>query len=143
MSALPEQFQGNSLALLQAIYRNTTLELRVRIDAASKALPYEVPKPEFATPAGDVVPLHERLRAYARAAAIQGSNGKVVDTRQNQKERVGLQPVHRHKQDLDENDPAFRSKTPDDAEGIKAKQAPPRAPDWRYADDDDGNWMLT
>jgi hypothetical protein len=51
--ALPEQFQGNSLALLQAIYRNTTLELRVRIDAASKALPYEQPKPEFSAPAGD------------------------------------------------------------------------------------------
>jgi hypothetical protein len=88
-----------------------------------------------------VVPLHERIRAYARAAAIQGSEGKVVDTGQSQKERVGLQPVHRHRQDLDENDPAFRSKTPDDAKGIKAKQAPPRAPDWRYADDDDGNWM--
>jgi hypothetical protein len=49
--------------------------------------------------------------------------------------------IARHRQDLDENDPASRSKTPDDAEGINAKQAPPRAPDWRYADDDDGNWM--
>jgi hypothetical protein len=67
MGALPEQFQGNSLALLQAVYRDTKLDLRVRIDAASKALPYEVPKPQFATPAGDMVPLHERLRAYARA----------------------------------------------------------------------------
>jgi hypothetical protein len=141
MRALPEQFQGNALALLQAVYRDTKLELRVRIDAASKALAYELPKPEFATPAGDVVPLHERLRAYARAAAIAASEGKVVDTRQNQKERVGLQPVHRHRQDLDENDPAFRSKTPDDAEGIKAKQAPPRAPDWRYADDDKSVWV--
>jgi hypothetical protein len=140
-AALPEQFQGNSLALLQAVYRDTKLDLRVRVDAASKALPYEVPKPEFGTPAGDVVPLHERLRAYARAAAIQGSEGKVMDTGQSQKERVGLQPVHRHRQDLDENDPAFRSKTPDDAEGINGKQAPPRAPDWRYAVDDDGNWM--
>jgi hypothetical protein len=141
MCALPEHFQGNSLALLQAVYRDTKLELRVRIDAASKALAYELPKPEFATPAGDVVPLHERLRAYARARLIQASEGKVVDTGQSQKERVGLQPVHRHRQDLDENDPASRSKTPDDAEGINAKQAPPRAPDSRYADDDDGNWM--
>jgi hypothetical protein len=134
-AALPEHFQGNSLALLQAVYRDTKLDLRVRVDAASKALPYEVPKPEFATPAGDVVPLHERLRAYARARLIQASEGKVVDTGQSQKERVGLPPVHRHRQDLDENGPAFRSKTPDDAEGINAKQAPPRAPDWRYADD--------
>jgi hypothetical protein len=44
MSTLPEQFQGNALALLQAVYRNAKLDLRVRIDAASKALPYEVPK---------------------------------------------------------------------------------------------------
>jgi hypothetical protein len=54
---------------------------------------------------------------------IQASEGKVVNTGQSQKERVGLQPVHRDRQDLDENDPASRSKTPDDAEGIKAKQA--------------------
>jgi hypothetical protein len=105
--------------------------LRVRVDAASKALPYELPKPEFATPAGDVVPLHERIREYDREDAIEASQGKVVDTGQSQKERVGLQPVHRHRQDLDENDPAFRSQTPDDAEGINAKQAPPRAPDAR------------
>jgi hypothetical protein len=117
MCALPEHFQGNSLALLQAVYRDTKLDLRVRVDAASKALPYELPKPEFATPAGDVVPLHERLRAYARARLIQASEGKVVDTGQSQKERVGLQPVHRHRQDLDENGPAFRSKTPDERRG--------------------------
>jgi hypothetical protein len=80
-----------------------------------------------------VVPLHERLRAYARARATQASEGK-VDTGQSQKERLGLQPVHRHRQDLHENDPASRSKTPDDAEGINAKQAPPRAPDWRNLD---------
>jgi hypothetical protein len=43
MRAVPERFQGNSLALLQAVYRNTKLELRVRIDAASKALAYELP----------------------------------------------------------------------------------------------------
>jgi hypothetical protein len=131
-------FEGNALALFQQVYRDTTNDMRVRLDAARAAAPYEQPKPEFSAPAGDVVPLHERLRAYARAAAIQASEGKVVDTGQSQN---GLQPVHRHKQDLDENDPASRSKTPDDAEGINAKQASPRAPDWRYADDDDGNWM--
>jgi hypothetical protein len=117
MRALPEQFQGNSLALLQAVYRDTKLDLRVRLDAAKSALPYEQPKPGFSAPAGDVVPLHVRLRAYARARAIAASEGKVVDTGPSQKERVGLQPVHRHRQDLGENDPAFRSKTPDDAEG--------------------------
>jgi hypothetical protein len=77
MCALPEHFQGNALALLQMIYRDTKLELRVRIDAASEALAYELPKPEFATPAGDVVPLHERLRAYARARLIHASEGKM------------------------------------------------------------------
>jgi hypothetical protein len=53
--------------------------LRVRIDAASKALPYEQPKPEFSAPAGDIVPLHVRIRAYARERAIQASDGKVVE----------------------------------------------------------------
>jgi hypothetical protein len=77
MRALPEHFQGNSLALLQAVYRDTKLDLRLRVDAASKALPYELPKPEFATLAGDVVPLHERLRAYARARAIQASEAEL------------------------------------------------------------------
>jgi hypothetical protein len=140
-AALPSVFEGNALTLFQQVYRDPTNDLKVRIDAAAKAIAYELPRPEFSAPAGDVVPLHERLRAYARARLIQDSEGKVVDTGQSQKERVGLQPVHRHRQDLDENDPAFRSKTSDDAEGINAKQAPPRAPDWRYSDDDDGNWM--
>jgi hypothetical protein len=71
-AALPSPFQGNALALLQAVYRDTSQELRLRIDAASKALAYELPKPEFATPAGDVVPLHVRLREYAREKMIQG-----------------------------------------------------------------------
>jgi hypothetical protein len=52
--------------------------MRVRLDAARAAAPYEQPKPEFSAPAGDVVPLHERLRAYARARLIQASDGKVV-----------------------------------------------------------------
>jgi hypothetical protein len=53
--------------LFQQVYRDPTNDLRVRIDAASKAIGYELPRPEFSAPAGDVVPLHERLRAYARA----------------------------------------------------------------------------
>jgi hypothetical protein len=138
MRALPQHFQGNSLALLQAVYRDTKLELRVRIDAAAKAIAYELPKPEFAAAAGDVVPLHVRIREYERERTIQ-VEGKVVDTGQSQKERVGLQPMHRHRQDLDKNDSAFKFTTPDDAEGINAKHAPPRAPDWCYADDNDGN----
>jgi hypothetical protein len=51
----------------------------VRLDAAKSAIGYELPRPEFATPAGDVVPLHERLRAYARARVIQANQGKVVE----------------------------------------------------------------
>jgi hypothetical protein len=96
---------------------------------AKAAAPYVHPRMAPAQPGHpdpDFVPLHERLRAYARARAIQASEGKVVDTGKSQKEIVGLKPVHRHRQDLDENDPASRSKTPDDAEGINAKQAPTR-----------------
>lgn len=46
MCALPENLQGNSLALLQAVYRNAKFDLRTRIDAAGKALPYEIARPE-------------------------------------------------------------------------------------------------
>jgi hypothetical protein len=108
MCALPEHFQGNSLALLQAVYRNTKLDLRLRMDAASKALPYEQPKPEFSAPAGDVVPLHVRIQAYARERSIQASQGEVVGAGQSQKKLDGLQPAHRHRHDLDKNDSAFR-----------------------------------
>lgn len=38
MCALPEHFQGNSLALLQAVYRNTAFDVRTRIDAANTPL---------------------------------------------------------------------------------------------------------
>jgi hypothetical protein len=132
------------LDYMLSVMRDEKVEAHRRDEMAKAAAPYVHPRIAPAQPGHpdpDFVPLHIRIREYARQAAIHGSNGKVVDTGQSQKERVGLQPVHRHRQDLDENDPAFRSKTPDDAEGIKAKQAPPRAPDWRYADDDDGNWM--
>ena len=79
MRALPEHFQGNSLALLQAVYRDTSQELRVRIDAAGRALPYEMSRPQSKTVAPDLVPLHERIKEYAREKAIQASDGKVVE----------------------------------------------------------------
>jgi hypothetical protein len=78
MCALPEQFQGNALALLQMIYRDTKLELRVRIDAASKALAYELPKPEFATPFSDVVPLHVRIRGLCPRAPVSAAEAEKI-----------------------------------------------------------------
>lgn len=79
MCALPEQFQGNSLALLQLIYRSSAFDIRTRIDAAGKALPYETAKPEPFQAPSDSVPLHERLKEYAREKALASSAGKVVD----------------------------------------------------------------
>ena len=76
---MPEQFQGNSLTLLQAIYRNTKLDLKTRIDAAGKALPYEAAKPEPFQAPSDSVPLHERLKEHAREKAIRPATGKVVE----------------------------------------------------------------
>lgn len=78
---LPLKFKGNSLALLQVVYADTSLDLKTRIDAAGKALPYEVARPEVKQAAPDVVPLHERLKEYAREKAITSSDGKVVDMR--------------------------------------------------------------
>jgi hypothetical protein len=37
-AALPEHFQGNSLALLQAVYRNAKLDLRVRVVVMAAAV---------------------------------------------------------------------------------------------------------
>lgn len=50
-----------------------------RIDAAGKALPYETAKPEPFQAPSDSVPLHERLKEYAREKALASSAGKVVD----------------------------------------------------------------
>ena len=74
-----EQFQGNSLALLQAVYRNKRFPWRIRIDAARCALPYEVAKPKTSAPTHDVVPLHERIKEYAREKAIHASGGTAVE----------------------------------------------------------------
>lgn len=78
---LPLKYKGNALALLQVVYADTAVDLRTRIDAAKAALAYEMPKPENKQAAPDMVPLHERLKEYARERAIQASAGKVVDMR--------------------------------------------------------------
>lgn len=92
VAALPERFEDNSLALLQAVYRNAKLDLRTRIDAAGKALPYELPRPEVKQAAPDVVPLHERLKEYARERAIGSSAGKVVEIARQPLNVGGMKP---------------------------------------------------
>lgn len=78
---LPLKWKGNALALLQIVYCDTSLDIRTRIDAAKVAIGYEVARPEVKQTAPDVVPLHERLKEYAREKAITSSDGKVVDMR--------------------------------------------------------------
>src|SRR5262249_711573 len=41
---IPEAFAGDAHAFLMAVYKNPKLDLRVRIDAAGKALAYEKPR---------------------------------------------------------------------------------------------------
>jgi hypothetical protein len=41
--AVPEAFDGDGVALLQTIYRNPSIPMAIRIDAASKAARYERP----------------------------------------------------------------------------------------------------
>jgi hypothetical protein len=78
MRALPEQFQGNALALLQAVYRNTANELRVRIDAAGKTLPFEMARPEASRPAEQgFVPLHERIQAAGAFAVMLNRHSRI------------------------------------------------------------------
>ncbi|MEZ5787740.1 MAG: hypothetical protein R3D62_14990 [Xanthobacteraceae bacterium] len=73
--------QNNSLLLLQAIYRSNAFDIRTRLDAASKALPYEVAKLEPTTVQPDVVPLHERLREYEREKTLAEAGDNVIDIR--------------------------------------------------------------
>lgn len=89
---LPERFEDNSLALLQAVYRNAKFDLRTRIDAAKAALAYEMPRPENKQTAPDVVPLHERLKEYARERAIGSSAGKVVEIARQPLNGGGMKP---------------------------------------------------
>ena len=58
--------ESQAAGLVRPVYRNQKLDLRTRIDAAAKALPYEVAKIEQPQAAPDVVPLHERIREYER-----------------------------------------------------------------------------
>jgi hypothetical protein len=76
-------FQGDALAFLTSIYKDPAKPENLRIDAAKVAIRYEraplAPREE--APKTDLVPLAERLRAYAAEAATQGSGAKVVDLR--------------------------------------------------------------
>ena len=43
-AAIPDAFEGDAHAFLMAIYKNPSVPLRERIDAAGKAIGYEKPK---------------------------------------------------------------------------------------------------
>ena len=80
--AVDGAFEGNAHALLMSIYKNPANELHVRLDAAKAALPYEVPRlapAEAGRCEDEVMPLTERLKAYAREDAIKAGGGKVVE----------------------------------------------------------------
>lgn len=84
----PDAFDGDAHAWLMMLYKGAHEDLRddvaLRIEAAKAALPYEKPRLQSIVPEGsrnneDHVPLHERLKAYAREEAIEASGGKVVE----------------------------------------------------------------
>jgi hypothetical protein len=67
------------LAYLLSLMRDESLDPMTRMEAAKAAAPYVHPRLSASEPPrGDVVPLHERLKAYARRDAIEASEGKVV-----------------------------------------------------------------
>jgi|SRR5829696_1989446 len=78
-------FKGDALAFLQGVYKGTLYPFETRLDAAKAALPYEMAKP-VATPGanlgGEMIPLVERLRLYARRDAIEASKDNVVELKQ-------------------------------------------------------------
>jgi hypothetical protein len=76
-------FLGDALAFLTSIYKDPAKPENLRIDATKVAIRFEraplAPRKEASKT--DVVPLAERLRAYAAEAATQKSGAKVVDLR--------------------------------------------------------------
>lgn len=81
-AAIPRAFKGDAHALLMCVYKDTTNELAIRIDAAKGALPFEKARlsPIEPAKAGDGhVPLADRLKAYQRRDAIEDSKGKVIE----------------------------------------------------------------
>ena len=82
-AVIPEVFQGDAHAYLMAIYKDPAQETAVRIDAAKAALPYEKPRlvAAEAKPQSEEKPLAERLAEYEREAAIEASDGRVIEIR--------------------------------------------------------------
>jgi len=88
-AAIPEPFQGDAHAYLMLIYKDPAQETAVRIDAAKAALPYEKPRLAPVEPqraSDDHIPLVERLKAYAREEAIEGSGGNVVELKTGERD---------------------------------------------------------
>ena len=50
---LPAAFQGDAHALLMAVYKDTTLPLQIRLDAAKAAIAYEKPRLAAVEHSGD------------------------------------------------------------------------------------------
>src|SRR5437773_2759704 len=88
-AVIPEAFGGDAHAYLIAIYKDPRQETSVRIDAAKAALPYEKPRlapVEARRASDDHIPLVERLKAYARDEAIEGSGGNVVELKTGERD---------------------------------------------------------
>jgi hypothetical protein len=83
-------FEGDALAYLMSIYKDPAKPENLRIDAAKVAIRYERPAlaPVEDATGSDVVPLAERLKAYAREDAIEASAGRVLKLKK---------PDHRNK----------------------------------------------
>jgi len=61
----PNAFQGDSVALLQCIYRNPDLPIELRMDAASKCARFERPVP-MAAAVRDVTPVPQAAASWIR-----------------------------------------------------------------------------
>ena len=65
---LPSAFQGDAHALLMAVYKDTTLPLQTRLDAAKAAIAYEKPRLAAVEHSGDgnkPVMFHDHYRSAA------------------------------------------------------------------------------
>jgi hypothetical protein len=64
-------FPGDSVDLLVSIYKNAELPLAIRLDAASKAAPYERPKLQTITVQHDEKPAIEIQHFYRQLPVVQ------------------------------------------------------------------------
>ena len=73
---LPSAFKGDAHALLMAVYKDTTLPLQTRLDAAKSAIAYEKPRLAAVEHSGDA----EKLVVFTIVTGVPPGDDETLET---------------------------------------------------------------